>query len=223
MSSATDAGCVVLEISDTGIGMDEATRTRCLEPFFTTKGERGSGLGLAMVYGTVQRHGGKLDISSEPGRGTTIRITLPATTTHPAGAPATDDLAPRGPLHVLLVDDDPTVLKSLRAVLTLDGHVIETADGGQRGIDAFQQAEKAGTPFDIVVTDLGMPHVDGRKVAGAVKALRPNVAIVLLTGWGHRLIADNDIPEHVDRVLSKPPNLALLRQTLVALVHGTDI
>jgi CheY-like chemotaxis protein len=220
----SDAGNVTLEVSDTGVGMDDATRTRCLEPFFTTKGERGSGLGLAMVYGTIQRHGGVLDIESEPGRGTTVRLTLPIPAAPVASATAdvVED-APRESLRLLVVDDDPIILKSLGDVLRQDGHVVVTADGGQRGIDAFRHAEEARAPFAVVITDLGMPHVDGRTVATAAKALRPSVAVILLTGWGHRIVAEDDIPKHVDRVLSKPPNLAQLRLTLATLVHGTDV
>src|SRR6266436_7135914 len=179
---------VLIDVSDTGIGMDEDTRRRCLEPFFTTKGERGTGLGLAMVYGMVQRHSAELEIESEPGKGTTMRLlfTLPMPDTAASGvAPV---LAPtQFPLRILLVDDDPILLQSLRDTLEGDGHSITAAGGGQAGIDAFTAAVSGGTPFDVVVTDLGMPYVDGRKVAAAVRAASPMVPIVMLTGWGQRL------------------------------------
>jgi len=129
---------VCLEVSDTGLGMDEETRRRCLEPFYTTKGERGTGLGLAMVYGMVQRHSAELEIESEPGKGTTMRLlfTLPMPDTAASGvAPV---LAPtQFPLRILLVDDDPILLQSLRDTLEGDGHSITAAGGGQAGIDAF--------------------------------------------------------------------------------------
>src|SRR5690606_27961733 len=109
------------------------------------------------------------------------------------------------------IDDDPVLLKSLRDTLVDDGHEIATASGGQAGIDAFLAAQKEGRPFDAVITDLGMPRVDGRKVAATIKEASPTTLVLLLTGWGQRLIAEGDIPPHVDRVLNKPPKLRELR------------
>jgi len=123
-------------------------------------------------------------------------------------------------LHLLLVDDDPMVLETLRETLELDGHAVVTASGGQAGIDAFAHALHLQRPFDVVITDLGMPHVDGRTVAGAVKAASATTPVVLLTGWGQRLMADGDMPAHVDRVLSKPPKLRDLRTVLAELTNG---
>ena len=211
---------VCLEVSDTGVGMDEATRRRCLEPFFTTKGERGTGMGLAMVYGMVQRHGAELEIESAPGKGTTIRIIFPA-------APRPDDetgrqLAlglPVRPLRILIVDDDPLIIESLRETLRGDGHRVTAAEGGQSGIDAFARASTGGEPFELVITDLGMPYVDGRRVAAAIKASSPDTPVVLLTGWGQRLTAENQVPPHVDRVLNKPPRLRDLRAALAELAR----
>jgi CheY-like chemotaxis protein len=203
------------EISDTGVGMSEETRRRCLEPFFTTKGERGTGLGLAMVYGVLQRHGADLEIESTIGCGTTMRLTFPAA--DPAQVQTGSDHAeparpPRLPL--LVIDDDPILLQTLRNILENDGHSVSVASGGAEGIDAFREAMRAGRPVAAVITDLGMPNVDGRKVAAAIKAESPETPVVLLTGWGQRLIDDDDAPAHVDRVLSKPPKLRDLRQVL---------
>ena len=208
---------VHIEVSDTGVGMDETTRRRCLEPFYTTKGERGSGLGLAMVYGMVQRHSAELEIDSEPGKGTTCRLIFPSATQDlgAAQAPATRVVSKR--LRILLVDDDPVLIKSLEDVLTSDGHQVTAANGGESGVEAFVAATRTSAPFSIVITDLGMPHVDGRRVAAAVKAASPTTPVILLTGWGHRLLAENDIPPHVDRVLSKPPRMNDLRGALADL------
>ena len=123
-------------------------------------------------------------------------------------------LAPTQHLRLLLVDDDPLLIKSLRDILESDGHFITAADGGQAGIDAFAAAQGNGEAFAAVITDLGMPYVDGRKVAAAVKAASPSTPVIMLTGWGQRLIAEHDVPPHVDRVLSKPPKLQELRATL---------
>jgi PAS domain S-box-containing protein len=201
---------VQLEVTDSGIGMDEDTRRRCLEPFFTTKGTRGTGLGLAMVYGVAQRHGANLDIKSEVGKGTTVCLSFSMATIS-AASPAQAAVAVVGPQAVLIVDDDPLLLKSLRDALEADGHIVTIANGGQAGIDTFLEAHGKGTPFSIVITDLGMPHVDGRKVATAIKAASPTTVVLMLTGWGRRLVAEGDIPPGVDEVLSKPPKLAELR------------
>jgi CheY-like chemotaxis protein len=216
---AADGQPVHLEVADTGAGMDEPTRRRCLEPFFTTKGERGTGLGLAMVYGVVQRHGADIEIESAVGQGTTIRIALPPASgagSPLAGAPV--PAAPVAPLHLLVVDDDPVMLKTLSDTLGQEGHAVTVASGGQAGIDAVRTARNAGRAFDAVITDLGMPYVDGRRVAAAVKESDPATPVIMLTGWGQRLVADNEIPAHVDQMLAKPPKLAALR---AALAHAT--
>ena len=136
---------VCIEVSDTGVGMDEETRRRCLEPFFTTKGERGTGLGLAMVYGMVQRHSAELESTATPGKGTTFRLIFPAYSpafdSTPCAFP-TQVIARR--LRILLVDDDPLLIKSLQDTLEGDGHVITTANGGQAGIDTFAAATGHG-------------------------------------------------------------------------------
>ncbi len=204
---------VLLEVQDAGVGMDDDTRRRCLEPFFTTKGTRGTGLGLAMVYGVAQRHGASLEIESEPGKGTLVRMTFaiaPAATAVASGL----SLQPAGPTRVLIIDDDPLLLKSLRDTLEVDGHDVTTANGGQAGIEAFVESHAEGKPFPVVITDLGMPHVDGRKVAATIKASVPATLIIMLTGWGRRLVAEGDVPPGVDQVLSKPPKLLELRAAL---------
>ncbi len=208
-----------LEVRDSGTGMDEETRRRCLEPFFTTKGERGTGLGLAMVYGMAQRHGAKLEIDSARGTGTTIRLLFPVDTT-PTHETArlrvlALDQAART-LRILLVDDDAELLESLRQALLNEGHEVTAAEGGQAGIHAFERAELSAIPFDVVITDLGMPYVDGRQVVQSVRAVSPRARIILLTGWGQNPL-DHDPPPQVDRLLSKPPRLRELRQVLAEL------
>ena len=210
---------VRLEVSDTGIGMDEETRRRCLEPFFTTKGERGTGLGLAMVYGMAQRHGCALEIDSTPGSGTTVRLAFPVSTATPSFAARVPTPQPTaGNLRILIVDDDAVLSESLRNTLQADGHQVITAGGGQAGIDAFLSARQTSEPFDIVITDLGMPYVDGRQVVNSVRATAPDTPIIMLTGWGQQ--ADNERAPPVDRLLSKPPRLQELRSALTELTAG---
>jgi CheY-like chemotaxis protein len=172
-----------------------------------------------MVYGMVQRHSAELEIHSEAGAGTTVRLIFPIAATSVSAAGATD-VPPLGRLRILIVDDDPLILQSLQDALEKDGHLIGVADGGQAGIDKFRFAQQSSTPFDMVITDLGMPHVDGRTVATAIKSRAPAVPIVLLTGWGYRLQAQDDVPQHVDCVLSKPPKLHELRAALAELASG---
>ncbi|HEY3863105.1 MAG TPA: ATP-binding protein [Verrucomicrobiae bacterium] len=210
----TDRRCIVAEVSDTGIGMDEETRRRCLEPFYTTKGERGTGLGLAMVYGIVRRHGGDIEIESIPGRGATFRLFFPCATQAAQPGQAAPEVSVPPRQRLLLVDDDPVLIRSLREVLESDGHVVVCAQGGQEGIDTFRAACAGREAFDAVFTDLGMPNVDGRQVASAIKGISPSTPVIMLTGWGERLLAEGDQPAHVDQVLSKPPRLRDLRKAL---------
>jgi PAS domain S-box-containing protein len=213
---------VHIEVTDSGIGMNAETRRRCMEPFFTTKGERGTGLGLAMVYGTVQRHGADIEVDSAPGQGTTFQLVFAFPSADSALPPieSRPDSPRSSRLRILVVDDDPLLLKSLRDVLEGDGHVVHTANGGQAGIDTFLSAHRDGTPFNLVITDLGMPYVDGRQVANRIKQAASTMPVILLTGWGQRLLDDGDIPAHVDRVLSKPPRLSELRVALSDLTSA---
>jgi signal transduction histidine kinase/ActR/RegA family two-component response regulator len=213
----------LIEVSDTGIGMDEETRRRCLEPFFTTKGERGTGLGLAMVYGIVRRHNAEIEIDSVVGKGTTIRMCFPIPTTSAAGqnqSQAVFTVPSRQ--RILIVDDDPLLIKSLRDALETDGHIVTPSNGGQAGIDTFQKAQADGEKFDIVITDLGMPNVDGRRVAAAIKKASASTPVIMLTGWGQRINAEGDIPPGVDRVLNKPPKLKDLREALAQCLRQNN-
>jgi nitrogen-specific signal transduction histidine kinase/ActR/RegA family two-component response regulator len=212
--------CAVLEVTDTGTGMDDDTRRRCLEPFFTTKGERGTGLGLAMVYGVAQRHGADVEVESAVGQGTTVRLSFPIPPVEPSASAPPRPQAQAARQRILIVDDDPIMLKSLCDTLELDGHVVTVANGGQAGIDAFEAARPLAEAFNVIVTDLGMPYVDGRRVAAAVKAGGNKTPVIMLTGWGQRLMSDGEIPEHVDLVLSKPPKLRELRAALVELTQA---
>jgi CheY-like chemotaxis protein len=167
-----------------------------------------------MVYGTIQRHSADIEIDSAVGKGTTIRLSFPLARVSAVGTASASEIRAAPPMRILVVDDDPLVLRSLRDSLEGDGHTVTTVDGGQAGIDAFLAARTRGEPYPVVITDLGMPYVDGRKVAGAVKAAAPDTIVLMLTGWGQRLAADGDMPAHVDRVLGKPPRLRELREAL---------
>ena len=160
----------------------------------------------------------EIDIISAPGAGSTFRLTFPPAT--PAMRPAAAARTPRipGKTRILLIDDDPLLLASLRDVLVGEGHEVETAQGGKAGIEAFLAAQQAGRTFPVVLTDLGMPHVDGRAVAATIAAASPSTPIIMLTGWGQRLVATGDVPADVVAVLSKPPNIAELRDKLAECI-----
>jgi CheY-like chemotaxis protein len=125
-------------------------------------------------------------------------------------------------LRLLMIDDDPLLLKSLRITLEADGHIVTTANGGAAGIEAFHAARARGETFAAVITDLGMPNVDGRKVANAIKDTSPQTPVIMLTGWGKRLTSEDDIPPHVDYVLSKPPKLREIREALARCAAARD-
>ncbi|MDB5704189.1 MAG: hybrid sensor histidine kinase/response regulator [Sphingomonas bacterium] len=220
--SSTKAGSTrtvqLLEVIDSGVGMDEATRLRCMEPFFTTKGERGTGLGLASVYGVAERHSADVEIDTVPGQGSTFRLTFPMPIeplSEPGEAPLRLVRAP--PMRLLVVDDDPFVLESMRVVLEIDGHTVTSASGGQEGIDAFQAALNGTLPFEAVFTDLGMPHVDGLQVARAIKQRAADMPVILLTGWGRRMKTADERAAHIDFFLSKPSQLEELREVLTQI------
>jgi nitrogen-specific signal transduction histidine kinase/CheY-like chemotaxis protein len=210
----------VLEVSDTGVGMDEQVQKRCLEPFFSTKGKRGTGLGLAMVYGVVERHQGKIEIESQQGKGTTMRLYFPVRKIEIAKTTElleTDEPPP--PLYILCVDDEPALRILMREMLERDGHKLEMADGGQAGINAFRAALQRKAPFEVVITDLGMPVVDGHAVARAVKTESAITPVIMLTGWGAFLKNDGEVPTQVDGILAKPPRLKEIRSMLRRVTH----
>jgi signal transduction histidine kinase/ActR/RegA family two-component response regulator/HAMP domain-containing protein len=202
---------VSLEVCDTGMGMSEETRKRCLEPFFSTKGKHGTGLGLAMVYGIVERHEGRIEIDSTLGRGTTIRIVFPVRERAKKTAePERQTAAPMPCLKVLCIDDEPLLRDMLKQILENGGLNVQVADGGQAGLELFRKARQQSEPFDVVITDLGMPYVDGNQVSKAVKSESATTPIIMLTGWGTIMKEDGDLPTQVDGVLCKPPKIAEL-------------
>jgi PAS domain S-box-containing protein len=207
---ASDA--VWIDVRDTGLGMTEEVRRRCLEPFFTTKGDRGTGLGLAMAYGIVQRHEGSIEIDSAPGRGTAFRIRLPRRTEGEGADQPVALLPPGRPLKVLVVEDEPIPLEVIVECLTGDGHTVKTATTGREGLSAFQ-ADR----FDVVITDRAMPEMNGLDLAVAIKGLTPWKPVIMLTGFLDDTEADAKKPDGIDYVVGKPVTLASLRRALAAV------
>jgi GAF domain-containing protein/ActR/RegA family two-component response regulator len=194
-------GEVELAVSDTGVGMSEAVRQKIFDPFFTTKGPQGTGLGLAMTYGIVSRHGARITVDSQEGRGSTFRIVFP-TTDAPAASRADALLAlpaSTGVFRCLVVDDEEAVGSVIGDILESIGHKVVVARSGAEAIERFR-----AEAFDAVFTDLAMPGVSGWQVAHAVKELAPGVAVFLVTGFGVELSADEKRAHGVDGVFAKP-------------------
>jgi signal transduction histidine kinase/ActR/RegA family two-component response regulator len=206
---------VVLEVSDTGTGMTEDVRRKCLEPFFSTKGNEGTGLGLAMVFGIIDRHDGKIEIQSELGSGTTLIIRLPIQTEKKTevGQPDSEIVVSRS-LHVLIVDDEEHVLDILSEFLTMDGHTVESANNGREGLEKFHTGR-----FDLVVTDRAMPEMSGDQLAATIKRMAPDKPIIMLTGFGNMMKASEEDSPGVDYILSKPTKIAEFRKAIWTVVR----
>jgi signal transduction histidine kinase len=203
-------GWVYGSVGDTGSGMSAATRQRALEPFFTTKGPKGVGLGLSVTLGVVQRHRGEMDIESTEGRGTvvTLRIPRPGVTPPPDTAPLAP--SPVAPLKILVVDDEPSVLEALAETLTEDGHAVLSAAGGREALGLLD----GGARVDVVITDLGMPGMTGWELARALRTRQPGLPVGLITGWTSAAAYSAEEASHVAFVIAKPYTLGALRTAL---------
>jgi signal transduction histidine kinase/ActR/RegA family two-component response regulator len=208
-----------LEVRDNGVGMEERIRQRCLEPFFSTKAQRGgTGLGLAMVYGMMQRHDGTIEIDSVPGRGTCVRLSFPIREKKAAPAqvaePASQD---KRSLNILCIDDEPQVRQILTDCLGHCNHRIELASTGKQGLELFRAALRNNKPYAAVITDLGMPEVDGHQVARAIKEESPQTPVIMMTGWGTMMKEDGETAPEVDALVGKPPRMQELNALLLRL------
>lgn len=203
---------VVVEISDTGAGMSDEVRERCLEPFFTTKGEKGTGLGLAMVFGIVQRHAGVVDLTSAPGDGTTFTLRFPGAEA-PTGLASTAAGTLHRPLHILVVDDQPILCQLLCEYLQIDMHSVETAEHGREALEKFRHGS-----FDLVITDQVMAEMNGEQLAIEMKKLKAEVPIILLTGYADDSFSAGCAPEGIDLVLGKPLLRTALRSAIAEVM-----
>jgi CheY-like chemotaxis protein len=208
---------VAVSVTDTGSGMTESERERCLEPFFTTKGEGGTGLGLSVVYGIVQRHGGKIDIASQVGVGTTFSVHLPATMATETIQESPSERIDRT-LRVLVVDDQEIINELLAEHLKSDGHVTACAQNGQEALALFRSES-----FDLVITDQSMPGMNGVQLAGAIKEVSPKTRVILLTGFGEEMMAAGGCPPGVDLVVGKPVSHDNLRNAIFQVMASSEM
>jgi signal transduction histidine kinase len=219
---------VIASVDDTGTGIPESARHRIFEPLFTTKGEDGTGMGLPVSYGIVREHDGAMDVQSEPGWGTRFTLRFPprptssdepgttsdepATAVETPAAPSPLPEAPQAEGYSLLVVDDEEMVRNVTAkLLRMRGHAVEEARGGP---DALRKL--AEHPFDLVVTDLGMPEMSGSELAYRIRQHHPHLCIILLTGHTDA----EDQSEHVDTVVKKPFRIDALEAAVQRLMEG---
>ncbi len=212
--TGNESGRGLIAVSDTGVGMDDAVRRRAFEPFFSTKGETGLGLGLSVVYGIMMRHGGDAVIESEPDKGAAVTLRLP---TAPEGVPAYGAIPEADRAQLLIVDDDETVRTALGDMLRGAGYAVTLAGSGLEGLAKVREREG---PFHLVVTDLGMPDVPGWEVVEAVKQVETSTPVVIMSGFD-RVRATRRAKElGVDLVISKPFDLQEFLNAVRGLLLG---
>ena len=220
MHTGVTAGAyIMLAITDSGVGMDAATLSKIFEPFFTTKDVgRGTGLGLATVYGIVKQIGGHVWVYSEPGHGATFKVYLPRDPAAIAAnepAPVAAARVQRG--TVLLVEDDPSVRRAVRRMLERFGYdVLEAADG-EAGLELAKHSDR---PIDVVVTDLMMPKMDGRALAQSLSNVLPKAHIVFTSGYTDDAVLRRGLVESAHAFLQKPFTGDQLAHTISALINN---
>ncbi|MCC7073855.1 MAG: response regulator [Deltaproteobacteria bacterium] len=204
-STAVADDTCYMRVTDSGTGMPDDIRHRIFDPYFTTKGERGTGLGLSVSHSIIRRHGGDIEVHSRTGgpeRGTTFIISLPALPKIDAARPAS--LPPtahaNGRARILVVDDEANIREILAEILMNGDHEVVTAADGAEALHLLRER----SDFDLVFTDLGLPGMNGYEVASEIKRINPALPVGLVTGWGATLDADKAREHGVDLVLSKP-------------------
>jgi signal transduction histidine kinase/ActR/RegA family two-component response regulator len=212
--TGNEPGRGFMTVSDNGVGMAENVRRRAFEPFFSTKGETGLGLGLSVVYGIMVRHGGDAVIESEAGKGSTLTVSLP---TAPEGPVAQPSGADTDQAQVLVVDDDETVRTALGDMLRGAGYGVTLAASGLEGIAKVREREG---PFHLVVTDLGMPDVPGWEVVEAVKQVETATPVVIMSGFDRARATRRAKELGVDLVISKPFDLQDFLNAVRGLLLG---
>jgi nitrogen-specific signal transduction histidine kinase/ActR/RegA family two-component response regulator len=211
-----------LRVSDTGTGMDRATAERVFEPFFSTKPKgRGTGLGLATVYGTVTSAGGSIEIYSEPGLGTTVSVLLPVTDEDAADAAAApaggDDRETGHGETILLVEDEASLREMTSRILTRSGYQVCVADSGH---EALRRAGDPDQPIDLLLTDVVMPEMLGNEVAARVGEIRPGLPALFISGYAQPILDTHGIPAPSYDILEKPfTEAALLTRVRRALTR----
>jgi CheY-like chemotaxis protein len=192
--------------------MTEEVRRRCLEPFFTTKGEQGTGLGLSMVYGIIRRHNGTVDIQSEAGKGTVFSISIPLHKGGERKSPKNEPVFQVSPLRILFADDEPAIRNVILEYLKRDGHIVEAASSGAEALSKFYAGR-----FDLVITDRAMPEMSGEQLAAKIKEIAAKKPIILLSGTADLIRESGQPHKSFDAIVDKPVTLEQLRSAIAKL------
>jgi CheY-like chemotaxis protein len=211
---------VKMAVSDTGHGMNRATMDRIFDPFFTTKAPgEGTGLGLAVVHGIMRSHGGTITVQSETGAGTTFHLYFPALALAKGSPGAQESELPRGSgQRVLLVDDEEGVVSTISRLLErLNYQVVEYS----RPAEALEAFRRTPNQFELVLTDLTMPLVNGLTLARQIHDLRPTIPVVLMTGYSGKAVDLKLDDAGISQVLSKPVSLRALAETVYQETHAS--
>lgn len=197
-------GYACITLTDTGHGMDEETRKHIFEPFFTTKeAGKGTGLGTAIIYGIVTQHNGHITVDSEPGRGSTFRVYLPlvASTQQDAQETTLTLPPPGGTETILLAEDDTTVRELHRLILEGAGYRVIAASDGQEALDRFREHQ---TEVDMLVSDVIMPKIDGKRLYEEIRTSRPDMKVLLISGYTNDIFVERGIMEDEYGFMAKP-------------------
>ena len=211
MSAHETNGRVVLTVADNGIGMTPEVKSRLFDPFFTTKGKGGTGMGMAVSFGIIRRHIGSIDVESEPGRGTTFRVSLPLAEDRGVAA-ETDSArleacAGEDKIRVLVVDDETAVREVLREALEAEGCEVVVAESGEAALKIYDA--RAGK-LDIVFTDIGMPEMSGWELASEIRKRSESIPLAIVSGWADAISCDARQAIKADWVVSKPFDIATI-------------
>ncbi|HET7045598.1 MAG TPA: PAS domain S-box protein [Gaiellaceae bacterium] len=219
---ATPGRYALLSISDTGVGMDAEQLSRLFEPFYSTKGDRGVGLGLATVYGIVRQSGGFVTVQSEPGRGTSFRILLPVTglAAERLHEDEREPAAPAGNETVLLVEDEELVRAIVCEMLETNGYTVVCASDGE---EAVRLAGAHRGDVDVLVTDVVMPRMSGQEVAGRILEIHPRVRTVFVSGYTESAIANHGVLAPGTTFLQKPFSADELSRALRGLLDAAAV
>jgi CheY-like chemotaxis protein len=210
---------LVLSVSDTGIGMDTATRGQIFEPFFTTKDKgKGTGLGLSVVYGIVTQSGGQIAVDSAPGAGSTFRVYLPRVEDLPTGAgePERRDSV-GGSETVLLVEDDGAVRRLAREILERGGYTVLDRGGSAEGLTA---GEGYLGEIHLLLTDIVMPGMNGRELAEELRRRRPSLRVLYMSGYAAEVIADHGLLGAGTALIEKPFTADMLLRKVRSALDG---
>jgi PAS domain S-box-containing protein len=211
-------GRLQMHFSDNGMGMPEDVRQKIFEPFFSTKGAHGTGLGLSVSYSIIERHAGSISVLSEPGNGAEFTIDLPAAMAETKVEDIPEPASEIAGLRILVVDDEAAVRETLAEMLVAVNHKVELAGSGQEAVEKMRAGE-----FDFMFTDLAMPEMDGWETARLIRKEWPAVKIVLVTGYGPTTPAPTGEENLVDAIIGKPFDFAQVGSTLTALTKNREL